>query len=143
MLGANVPSAITIGNSARNLENSVIRTRGKAERFDRTLQYPFTVFVEPAEPLHEGGRDPGVGMNARQIREPAALYLPRAVHPFADIGRFLAILRRSGQLVVSDRRDLDMDVDPVEDGAGDTGKIALDRTRSARAPVRGIGERSR
>ena len=60
------------------------------------------------------------------------LELPGQFHPPGDGGGAFS-LASVGQITVFDRRDFNVDVDTIQQGAGDTGAVAVDGKRRAAA----------
>jgi hypothetical protein len=71
-----------------------------------------------------------VGVAEQISCEALELALAGGVDALADLRRVFAIGPR-GQVVVGEGGDFDVDVDPVEEGAGDAGAVAVDGGRGA------------
>jgi hypothetical protein len=73
------------------------------------------------------------------LLEALPLPLARGHHPAANLRRALG-RRRAAQLLILHRRNLDVNVDAVEQRAGDFGHVALDHGRRAHALARLVVE---
>ena len=73
------------------------------------------------------------------IAESFGLDFPRAINPLADC---LAFLTASliAQLAVAHRRDLDVEINPIQQRAGDAGTVEVHLPRGAPAIVHGIAQ---
>ena len=66
----------------------------------------------------------GVGVNVSFLK-PLQLNHPRIIDPLADeLRRFAGVA--AGEILIADGRHFDLNVDAVEERAGDAGAIALD-----------------
>lgn len=92
--------------------------------------------VRLAELPDEAGGHVGVAVDFCSL-EPLPLYIPGAFHPLPD-RRGAFSFAPVGELAVFYRRDLDVDVDPVQKRPGDAGAVALDHDGCAGALVLGI-----
>ena len=73
--------------------------------------------------------------------KPLQLNRARIIDPLADqLRRFAGVA--AGEILVADRRHFDLNVDAVEERAGDAGAIALDLQRRADAFFLRIGEKA-
>ena len=78
-----------------------------------------------------------VGVNPGLVPEPRPLHRSRVLHPGPDGGAGLARLAPD-QIAIGDRGNLEVDVDPVEQRAGDPRAVALDGQRAAVTGMRWI-----
>ena len=129
MTRADLLAAGQVGNGAGQLENPVVGPRRQLQLVHGRAHQGASGFIQRAVPAHFGRLHFGVAHRAENrpcfhlaalSSEPAALDLPGGLHPRLDGG---GILRSAvfAQLLVLDARHLDVDVDAVEQRAGDAG----------------------
>ena len=119
MLLADMLRAIKISNRPRHLEDARVAAGREAEALGDEFEQAVAGFVRLAMFADEACGHLGVAVDAA-VSEP--LFLDRA----AGFDAQGDDLRRFGVGAVDvHRRDFDLDVDAVEQGAGDSGTIAL------------------
>ena len=124
MFQLNLPAAVQIGDRARYLQNSVIGASGKAQPVEQLAKQRIRIWGKRAESGEHRGRDFRIAGDA-QPTEPAVLYPSGVGDTRPDLcGGFL--LPSARKQVISDRQDLDMQVDPVEQRPGNPIQIPLD-----------------
>lgn len=138
VLLANMLRAVEIGNRPRDFEDTAVAARGEAEALGDQFEEAVTGFVRFAMFTDQAGRHLGVTVNAAVAE---ALFLNRAAGFYSQGNHF----RRFGvgtidKIAIFDRRDFVLDVDTVEEGAGDSGAIALNNHRRAGAGVGRVGK---
>jgi hypothetical protein len=144
VFGLNHIGEFEVGDSSSDFEDTVIGTGRQPQAIHGRIQ------EAPRLTLHLAVFPdlPRAHMRVTVDLAPAKallLDLARVPHALADGGRWLAG-RLSGQVPVSQRGDVDMDVNPIQQGSGDPGEIALDLERRAGAllgGVRGVAARAR
>jgi hypothetical protein len=130
---------LQIGDGARHLENAVVGAGRQTQMVDRPLQEFFALLVDRTVAADVAGGHMGVAEQLGMAFEAGQLSLTGSVDPFAYRGGRLAG-RLAHQVVEGDSGDLHVEIDPVEEGAGDTRPVALDRQRRAGAFVMGIAQ---
>ena len=121
---------------AGDAQDAVVGARRKAEARERLLEQPRRAAVEGAEAPDEARRHLGItgepeGREALELAAPGgddALAHGGGIVPFAF----------AGEIVVLDRRDRDVQVDAVEQGARDARPVVLDLRGRAGALARGV-----
>ena len=123
-----------ICDGARHLQNPIVRPSRQAQLVDRPFQQSFALLVDRTVAANVAGGHMGVAEQLGVAFEAGQLPLTGGVDPFAyRSGGFTR--RLAHQVVEGDSGDLDVEIDPVEEGAGDAGAVALDRQRGAGALV--------
>ena len=125
----NVISASKVGDRARQLEHAVVAARRELQLPHRRLHQALARAVERAEAPHRGRSPVGVGQQARAAKA-LALAHPRAAVTRSRTAREGSPCRSAASFSYG-TRDLDVDVDPVEQRAGDALLVA--RHHGARA----------
>ena len=95
---------------------------GEAEPVGDQFQHPVAGGVQFAVLPEVTGVHPGVAVDLRPL-EPLHLEVAGALHSTGD-GSGAFRLAPVGQVAVTEGRDLDVDVDPVEERSGDPGTVA-------------------
>ena len=132
---------IEVRNRARHFQDAIMRSRGKPEAPDRSLQHFFAFLADSAEFPDQFRRHLRVRENFSFARIAFGLALTGAQHAFADR---CGILGRSvpAQFLVLHGGHFDVNVDAVEQGAGNLRDVTLDLWRAAMAFARGIAEKA-
>lgn len=128
-----------IGDRPRDLENPVIRPRREPEPVNGQGEQRVRAVGGLAVPGEIPGRHVRVGKEPAAPGESLELDLPRAVHAFADRCARLAA-RLAGEIAIRHGGHLEVDVDPVEQGAGHAGQVTLDADGAARTGSGGVTE---
>ena len=128
--------AFQIGDGPGYFEDAVVGSRREPLLLHGPLQEALGVRAQFAIGANLPGGHLRIRKNLFSVStEPLALPFPCRHYPVANLGG--AFPRRSAaQLLVMDRRHLDVNVDTVEQRAGDFGYIALDHRRRAEALAR-------
>src|SRR5438445_7172064 len=133
--GAHGVAAGEISRGARYAENAVVSARGEPPRRDRLSKKAFGLGVDGAEALHLGHGEVGVHA-APGRREANAHALAGREDALAHIrGAFTAVVP---QPLERNTRNMDPQVDPIEERTRDPPAIPLDLIREARALALGI-----
>ena len=120
-----------VGDGPGHLEDAGEGAGREAEPVGNQLQHPVAGGVQLAVFPEVAGVHLGVAVDFRPL-EPVDLDVTGALHPTADLcGAFG--LGPVGQVAIANRRDLDVDVDPVQEWSGDAGTVALEHDRGAGA----------
>ena len=107
-----VRAAVEVGDGAGHLQDAVVGAGGESETVHRLLQKLLPRLVDAAIFAHHPAAHLRIGEQPRVSREPLLLDLPRRHDPLADLSTSLRRLVR-GQLLVTDRDDLNMEVDSI------------------------------
>jgi len=128
-----------VGDGAADLEDAVVGTGGEPQPGDGVTEEPLDRLRERAVPTEIARGHVGVGVETRPLPEALALADSGQLHPLPDRD---ARLRRVGsdEVTVIYRRDLEVDVDAVEQRTRDAGPVALDVDVGAAAGVDGVAE---
>lgn len=127
-------AAVEVGNGARHPQHAVKGAGGEAQLDHGGLQKVMALGVE--------GTGAFQGLAAQALVKallPAELALPRQQHPFPHHGGAFSRLALL-QLAWRQRRHLDMQVDAVEQGAGQAAAVAADLFHGAAATTAGIAQ---
>ena len=138
--GFDVFHAGEIGNGAADFQDSTISSRAQAEFVDRGLQQSLCILFHRAVAADFPGAHLGVRVQLGFL-EALQLQHARGVDALADDVRAFAGVFR-GQLLIAQSRHFDLNVDAVEQRAGDLGAVALDLQRRAGAFLLRIGEKA-
>lgn len=113
--------SVQVGNGAGDFENAVIGAGGKAHGVKGAAQQGGGGLRHGAKTADQGSGKGGIAVDAEAVVA-LLLELSGPVHPGADGGgRFLMPL--GGEVLIGDRGHLDMQVQPVQQRAGDPGQI--------------------
>ncbi len=112
-----------IRNRARQPENAVVRTRAESQSFDRRSQKRAPLLIEPTVFAEQPAGHPGIA--GAETPQPFLLAGSRAQHACADISRRLRG-QRGHKISARHARHLDMQIEPVQQRAGDAPKVARD-----------------
>jgi len=123
VVGADAVAALEIGGRPRHAQQPVIATGREPAPAHRVGEQCVGVAVEPAVP--PDARDGELGVRAAAARDHPRT---RGADPFADAGRYLAMIV-GAQPLVGDARDMDPKVDAVEERTGDPRAVPLDRVQ--------------
>src|SRR6266545_1213129 len=138
MAGADGLAPSQIGDRAGDLEDPIERPGGEAELLEGAVEHGTAGVVDhapAAEVLRShGGVDRGRGGGAETL----LLEEARGLNPLGDDPSRLS--GAGAQLPQADRRDLDVQVDAVEERAGHPAPVALDERGRAEALVAGVSE---
>ncbi len=131
MLFKNGGAPVKIGDGTRHLEDAGIRTGGESEAVGNQFQHAVTTGIQFAVFFYEAGRHLGVAVNFGTF---VAFHLefPRPLDPAGNGSRTLR-LAPIGKIAIFYRRDLDVDIDPVQQRPGNAGTVAVNGNRSAGA----------
>src|SRR5450432_2294065 len=139
MAGLDVVGGVEVGYGAGDLENAVVGAGGEAQAGDGVFEELFAVGVDGAEFADHFGHHLGVGIGGLFGAITGGLAVAGGDDPGAD--RVGVFGRGWGaEFFVFYGRDFDVDVDAVEERAGDFGDVALDHGRGAVALAGGVAE---
>lgn len=122
-----------ISDGSGELENACVTARGQAKAAGDLFQQHLSGRVELAEFADVTGLHLGVGVQA-EFTQPLTLNLARPGDPLADVGTALGRFDLS-QVFVRHARNLDVQVDTIEQRAGQLAAVALNHCRSTAAGV--------
>ena len=120
-----------IGDGPRHLENAGVAAGGKGQAVGDQLQEPPPLFIQTAETADVAGLHLRVAVQA-EFRQPLSLNGAGRLHPGTDRRRGFA-LGGIGEIAMGDPGHLDLQVDAVEQRAGEAVPITLNfmwRTRA-------------
>jgi hypothetical protein len=124
MSGLDFFGAGEVGDGAADFEDAAVGAGAQAQFVDRGFQQSLRVVIHGTIALNVSRAHLGVGVNVSFLK---ALQLnhPRIIDPLAnDLRRLTSVA--AGEILIADGRHFHLDVDAVEEWAGDTGAIALD-----------------
>ena len=124
MFGEDGFASVQIGYGARDFQDAVVGTGGEVETLHGGTKKNHAVGVGLGVLVQEARSHLGIAMDARKAGKAFGLYLAGTDDPFADGGAGLACLA-FGKLLEGYRNDFHLDVNPVEEGAGDTVQVLL------------------
>jgi hypothetical protein len=135
-----VLGAFEVGDGAGHFEDAIVRARGEALLLHGALQQALGIGAQFAvgANLARGHLRVGVDFFAG-LSEALPLALARGHHAVANLRRALG-RRSAAQLLVLHGRNFDMNIDAVEQRAGDFGHVALDHGRRTHALARLVVE---
>lgn len=137
--GADVFFAGEVGEGAGDFEDAVVGAGGEVEGFHGLLKEVGGVFVELAVGADLARGHGGVGEEAGGAFEAFGLDGACGDDAFADFFGFFAA-GGAGEFFVFDEGDFDMEVDAIEEGAGDALAVVFDLARIATAVAFGVAE---
>src|SRR2546430_1827610 len=127
------------GDVERVREVPWVRARRQSRPRDRRLEQRIRAVRRAAMRADVARRHVRVGIDPRPVGEPLTLHRACAIHPLAHgLARFSSAFRR--ERLVPHRRNLEMDVDAIEQWARDARQIALHDQRSTGARVMRIAD---
>jgi len=126
VLGLDLIRGVEVGEGAGDLEDAVVGAGGEIEVVHRLLQQGVGLGFELAVLADELGGHGAVGGDSGVLGKTLLLDEPAALHPLADGLRILAAAIAARQLFVVHGRDFDVEVDAVEQRAGDPLAVFLD-----------------
>jgi hypothetical protein len=136
MLGLDLLARFEIRNRARDPQDPVVGASRKPQPRDCILHQLLAFPIQFAKATERARGHLGVAENAEGL-ETARLALPSGQDALPDSRRFFALLLL-GQFFVFHGRNLDVQIDPVEQRTGDAREVTLDQGRRAIAFVQGI-----
>ena len=138
MLLMNVCTAVKIGDGAGYLQDAIIGACGEAEPVGDQLQHSISACVQFAVFFDEAGRHLGVTVYFSPFVA-ICLNVAGMFHPRCNgCGAFS--FATVSQIAVLDSRYLDVDVDPVQQWAGNAGTVAVNGNRGTGAGMDRVGE---
>jgi hypothetical protein len=114
-----------VGDVAGDLQNPVIRSRAEVQFVHGHLEHAFGGGVEGAEALELLGGHSGVAADFGGFGKAGSLDFADALDALADLGGGFAS-GVAGEVLVFHGGDFDVDIDAVEERAGDAVAVALD-----------------
>ena len=139
MLCFDIGAAGHVRNGARDLEDPVMRPGAKPEMKHGLAQKSLGFGIQTADLTQQRTSHMGVAVDSLLVLESLQLDLTPVRHSLADCFRTLAALFVS-QMFERYCRHLDMDIDPVEQGAADIAHVTLDLSWRAVATMVWIGK---
>ena len=136
----NIFFTVKIGNSPCDFEDSVVCTGWKAESLHGTPEYPFAILVKTAILLYRPRSYVRIGINSFRFPVTEFLDFTRPVNSYLNIPRSFTISGSIAEITIVYGGNLDMNINPVENRAGDFCHIPLYSNRAARALVSRVGE---
>lgn len=140
MLLMDIVRSFQVGDRAGNLENAGVGAGGEAEPVGDHLQETVARGVKFAVLTNMAGGHLGVGVNFRPF-EALALPLAGSFNP-AGYGGGAFTVGPLSQVAVFYRRDFDVNVDPIQQRAGNAGAVAVNIARSAGAGMIGVAQKT-
>jgi hypothetical protein len=129
-----------IGDGAADFEDAAVGASAQAQFVDGGFEQSLRVVIHGAITLDVSRAHLGVGMDGFFLKA-LELDVTRTIDPLAnELRRFAGIA--AGEILIADRRHFDLNVDAVEERAGDARAIALDLQRRADAFLLRIGEKA-
>jgi len=133
--GKGIPP-LQIDDDAGHLQDPRVSPGAQAELGHRLLQEAIPLLIDLTVTLEVPRGHLGIAKDPFPLK-PLMLDRPCPLDPLPDrTGRFPLLPLR--QITVPDCRNLDVDVDPVEQGAGDAGAVPLDLRDGAGTFMQGI-----
>jgi DNA-binding transcriptional regulator YiaG len=138
VVGADRVVALEIGDGASDFEDPVMGPGRQPQPLDRGLEEPLPIRADRAGSPELLGAHLGVA-EGPSPPEPVMLESPGPLHPLPyRLGALPLRFRR--KLPIAQRRDIDVQVDPVEEGPRDPGPVSLDLWRGTGAVALRVGE---
>ena len=129
-----------IGDGTADFEDPAVGAGAQTQFVDRGFEQSLCVVINGTIALDVSCAHLGIGVNVSFLK-PLQLNRARIVDPLADeLRRFAGVA--AGEILIADRRHFDLNVDAIEERAGDAGAIALDLQRRADAFFLRIGEKT-
>ena len=126
VVGGDVFGIGEVGDGAGDLEDAIVSAGAEVQLGHGHLHHAFGGFVEGAMALEELGGHAGVAADLGILGEALALDVARFFHALADGGGGLAGSSFAGDVPIRHGGDFDVDVDAVEERAGDAVAVTLD-----------------
>lgn len=128
-----------VGQGAGDFQDSIVRPRGEVHLVHGIFEQVAAVVVEGGMRFHDAGRHGGVAADVWFTGEPGRLHGAGGLDAGADgFGRFAGV--GAVEVAEIDGRDLDVDVDAVEERAGKPLPIRTELVRGAPALAFGVAE---
>src|SRR6185437_8758627 len=141
MTGLDSACAVEVGDCARDFEDAIVRARGEAQFLDGVLQKFFSFGGNFAMLAKQFGRHLRIRVDFSFAFEAFELKSAGGDDAFANRGGGFDCTRIA-QIFVFYGGDFDVNVDAVEQRAGNFGDVALNLRRRAVAVARGIAKES-
>jgi hypothetical protein len=122
---------IEIGDGAGDAQDAIVRTGRKVHAANCHFECALAAVIECAEASQLRGRD------LRVVETALTLSFTGLFHSFAYVHRRMAVAL-AAELFIGYGRNLDVQVDAIEQRSADLGEIALDDARRAAAFARDI-----
>lgn len=135
MLGGDRVLAVEVGDCACDFQDSVVGAGGEAHAADGHFEGAFAGVVKGGELAELLRGQVGVVIATRLLAGPGSQYTLAHL-----LGRHAFVV--AAQFFVGDGRDFDVEIDAVEQGAGDLAEVALDDRWRATAFFGGIAEKA-
>jgi len=137
MLLMNRRTAIKIGNGTGYLEDTGVGAGGETEAVGHQFQHTVAAGVQFTVFLYEARSHLGIAVDFGSFVT-FQLDFSRMLNAFGDCCRAFRFAP-VGQITIFDSGHFDMDIDTIQQRAGDTGTVAVNGNRSAGAGVSRIG----
>lgn len=126
-----------VRDGAGHLEQPVVPPRRQPQASDRQPKQFLSIRSQPAVAPDFPRTEVRIGVESRMRLQAPPLPRPRRLHPFPD--RCAPFLRRvEGQLGRTHGRDPDLEIDAVQERAGQSGEVPLDQRRVTAAGPGGV-----
>ena len=129
-----------IGDGAADFEHPAVGAGAQTQFIDRGFEQSLRVVIHGAITLDISRAHLGVGVDVSFLK-PLQLNRPRIIDALANHLRGFSGVA-AGEVLIADRRHFDLNVDAIEERAGDARAIALDLQRRADAFFLRIGEKT-
>jgi hypothetical protein len=129
-----------VGDGAADFEDPAVGAGAQAQFVDRGFQQSLRVIIYGTITFDISGSHLGIGVDAPFLKT-LQLNHARVIDALANGLREFAGVA-AGEVLVTYRRHFDLNVDTIEEGAGDTGAVALDLQRRADAFLLRVGEKA-
>ncbi len=140
VVGEDVFGGGEVGDGAGDFEDAVVGSGAEVQLGHGHLHHAFGGFIEGAMALEELGGHAGVATDFGIFGEAVTLDDARFFHALADGGGAFAGDSLAGDVPIRHGGDFDVDVDAVEERAGDAVAVALDIVGAAPALALRIAE---
>ena len=133
MFGDDTLARIEVGDGARDFEDAIVSARGQAHAPDGHFQRSLSSIVQCTQGTQDADGD------MRVVKSAGMLDDARSLDFGGDVRRGHAFILAT-QLLIGNRGNFDMQIDPVEQRSADLGQVALDDPAGTAAFARGIAE---
>ena len=140
MRGLDLFGSVQISDGAADFQDAAVGARAEPEFVDGRLEQLLRRVIHGAVALDVFGAHLGVGVNL-PIDKTLQLDGAGGIHPLSYLTRtFSGIF--VGELLITQSRHFDLNIDPIKQRAGNLGPVALDLQWRAGAFLLRIGEKS-
>jgi len=114
-----------VGDGSRDLQYAMVGPRRESETRHRLTKYRLDRLTQPTVTSQVSGAHVSIGVHAPLLPEASSLDCSSVLDTAPDSGAGFSALR-AGQIPVGYRRYLEMNIDPIEQWAGNSGSVAFD-----------------